>query len=481
MRGVFWSVADRFAQQSVGFVVSVVLARLLLPSEFGLMAMLSIVIAVSQVLVAGGFGSALIQKKDASHLDECSVFFFNIVVSGAIAGVLFFAAPLIARFYEMPPLVPMTRALSLNIVISAFGLVQVSLMTKRVDFKKQMSVSFASSVFAGIAGVSMAIAGFGVWSLVWQAILGNLARVLLLWRVHGWRPAWKFSLASLRTMFAFGSKVLSIGLIDTIFKNVYLMVIGKVFSPADLGFYARAQSIQQLPVKDIAISSDLVSFPVFSSIQDDRERTRRGLRQGIMMQAVLNFPIMIGLACVAESFVRVLLTDKWLQSVPYIRLLCLAGLFYPLSVLNISALKARGRGDLFLRLELIKKVLIVVAIVATYRFGIMAMICGQVISSWIGYYLNSYYTARFFDYSLADQLIDVLPSLAVASLMGAAVFGMEFLGIEPPLLLLTTQVGVGVSLYLALCRALRLAPFMDLVGLARGQWAAMRGSEAAPS
>ncbi|MBP7865794.1 MAG: lipopolysaccharide biosynthesis protein [Acidobacteria bacterium] len=471
IRGILWSFTDRIAQQAVGFVISVLLARLLLPAEFGLMAMLTVFIAVSQVLINGGFGAALIQKKDASFLDECSIFYFNIVVSILFTAILFLAAPLIADFFRMPLLVPMTRLLSLNLIISAFGLIQVSLMIRRIDFRKQMIVSLVSAVFSGIVGVTMAMRGFGVWSLVWQALLGNLLRVTLLWLVHKWRPAWRFSLYSLRQMFNFGAKMLFIGLIDQLFKNIYLVVIGKVFSPADLGFYVRAQSIQQLPGKDIAISSDLVSFPVFSSIQDDKARMKRGLRQGMMMQALLNIPIMIGLACVAESFVRVLLTDKWLPCVPYLQVLCLAGLFYPLSVMNISALKAQGRSDLFFRLEVIKKTLALIVIAVTFRWGIMALVIGQVIINWLCYYLNSYYTARFLDYSIKEQIVDVLPTLGIAGLMGAGVFFMGLFSLSSPTLTLLLQVAAGTTLFLTLCLIFRLAPFMNLLRMAENQWA----------
>lgn len=477
IRGILWSFADRFAHQIIGFVVSVILARLLLPEEFGLMAMLTIFIAVSQVLIAGGFGAALVQKRDADYLDECSMFYFNIAVSVLLTGVLCLTAPLIADFYDMPLLVPMTRVSSLNLIINAFGLIQVSLMTRRVDFKKQTVVSLVSAVFSGVVGVTMAMTGFGVWSLVWQAVLGNVLRVALLWGIHRWRPALQFSFVSLRRMFGFGSKLLVVGLIDTLFKNIYLVVIGKIFSPVDLGFYARAQSIKQLPVKDIAISSDLVSFPVFSSIQNDKARMKRGLRRGLTMQAVLGFPIMIGLACVAEPFIRVLLTDKWLACLPYLQLLCLAGLMYPLSVINISALKAQGRSDLSLRLELIKKALIVVAIAVTWHWGVMGLVVGQVITSWIGYYLNSYYSARFLDYSLREQLIDVLPTLGIAGIMGAGVYSLGLLGFSSPALTLGLQVVAGIALYVLLCSAFRLAAFMEMFKMAEGQWAKLRRAE----
>ncbi len=473
-RGLFWSLSDRLAQQVVNFVISIILARLLLPAEFGLMAMLTIFTAVSQVLIAGGFGTALIQKKDASFLDECSVFYFNTAVSVLATGVIFVSAPAIADFYKMPLLTPIARWLSLSLVINALGLIQVSLMIKRVDFKKQMKVGVSSAIVAGAIGIAMAVSGYGVWSLVWQANTGSLLRVALLWRVHGWRPAWRFSFRSLRQMFVFGSRLLSMDLIDTVFKNIYLIVIGRAFSATDLGLYARALSIQQLPGKDLAISTDLVSMPVFASIQDDKVRLKRSLRQGLMMQGVLNFPMMIGLACVAEPLVRVLLTDKWLPCVPYLRMLCLAGLFYPLSVLNVSVLKAQGQGERFVRLELFKRALIIVALVATYRWGMMTMVAGQVVTSWASYYVNSFYTARLIDYPFRQQFVDVLPSLSLAGLMGVVVYGIGTLEIASPALILGLQLTSAIAVYVSLCLVTRLTPFMELMGTIAAQLAFSR-------
>ena len=264
----------------------------------------------------------------------------------------------------------------------------------------------------------MAYRGFGVWSLVAQSLGSNLFHTVLLWLFHRWRPAWAFSFVSLRTMFSFGSKLLFSGLLNTVFDNLYLIVIGKVFSASDLGFYSRAKGLQQLPVKNISGSVGRVTFPIFSSVQDDKARLKRGLRKALTTISMLNFPMMIGLAVVARPLVLVLLTEKWLPCVPYLQLLCAVGLLYPLHAINLNVLKAQGRSDLFFRLEILKKILVVIAIAITYRWGISAMICGGIATSCLCYCLNTYYTRKLLDYPVTEQIRDLLPSLILASVMG---------------------------------------------------------------
>ena len=263
---LFWSFFERIGQQGIQFIIAIILARLLLPEQFGLIAMLTIFMAVAQSFIDSGFGSALIQKKDANHLDECSIFYFNILVGFMAAGLLCLIAPEIAIFYKTPSLVPLTRVLSLNLIINAFGVIQTALLTKRIDFKIQMKVSCVASIISGSIGILMAYQGYGVWSLVAQSIGSNLLRTALLWFFLPWRPAWIFSLVSLRALFSFGSKLLFSSLLDTFYNNLYLIVIGKLFSAADLGFYTRAQSTQQLPVSSLSLIIGRVTFSVFSAV-----------------------------------------------------------------------------------------------------------------------------------------------------------------------------------------------------------------------
>ena len=467
IHGLFWSFFERIGQQGIQFVISIILARLLLPEEFGLIAMLTIFMAVAQAFLDSGFGSALIQKQDADQVDESSIFYFNIFVGLAAAGLLCLAAPWIAAFYKTPILVPLTRVLSLNLIINAFGLVQTSLMTKRVDFKTQMKISMIATSLSGSIGTIMAYKGFGVWSLVAFSLSGNFFRTVFLWVFNRWRPAWMFSFASLQSMFGFGSKLLFSGLINTVFQNLYLMVIGKIFSAADLGFYSRANGIQQLPVRNVSSTVSRVTYPVFSSIQDDKPRLKNGLRKAMTSMAMVNFPLMIGLIVVAEPLVQVLLTDKWLPCVPYLRLLCVVGMLYPLQVINLNVLIAQGRSDLLLRLEVLKKILIAAAIFITYRWGIIALIYGQIATILIAYYLNSYYSGKMLDYPITEQIRDILPSLGLACAMGGGIYMLCYIPIPSQTVLLFLQIISGIAIYILLCHIFRLSSFKEIIELVK--------------
>lgn len=472
--GLFWSFFERIGQQGIQFIIGIILARLLLPEQFGLIAMLTIFMAVAQSFVDSGFGLALIQKQDANHLDECSIFYFNILVGFLVAGVLFLSAPWIAAFYQIPLLTPLARALSLNLVINAFGVVHTILLTKRIDFKAQMKVSVIATVLSGSIGVTMAYQGYGVWSLVAQSIGSNLFRTILLWFFLPWRPSWIFSWVSLRSMFSFGSKLLFSGLLDTIYNNLYFIVIGKMFSAADLGYYTRAQQTQQLPVANLSSTVGRVTFPVFSSMQDDKARLKRGTRKALATLAMVNFPLMIGLAIVAKPLVIVLLTDKWLPCVPYLQLLCVVGMLYPLHVINLNVLVAQGRSDLFFRLEILKKILVTIAIGLTWRWGITAMIYGQIATSIAAYYMNSYYTEKLLSYSVAEQLKDFLPILGLASLMGCGVFLVGYLPLKTNMALLFSQVSIGIVLYILLCNISKISSFLEIRSMVQEKYQSLR-------
>ena len=334
--GVFWSFLERVGHQGVQFCLSIILARFLLPEEFGLIAMLVVFLALAQTMVDSGFGQALIQKEDVTHSDQCSVFYFNVFVSCIAAGSLCLAAPWIAEFYAQPMLIPMTRVLSLTLIINSFGLVQTVLLTRVVDFKTQVKVSLIAAILSGSIGVAMAFNGFGVWSLVAQSLSSSLFRTILLWLFDSWRPSLLFSFGSLRDMFGFSSRLLASGLLATLVDNMYAIVIGKLFSAADLGFYSRAQDFQRITVRNMSATVGRVIFPIFSSVQSDKARLKRGVGKVLTTLAMVNFPLMIGLAVVAEPLVIVLLTEKWLPCVPYLQLLCVAGLLRPLVVVNLN-------------------------------------------------------------------------------------------------------------------------------------------------
>ncbi len=461
VRALAWSFVEAFAQRGIQFAIGIVLARLLFPEQFGLIGMLTIFIAVMRSFLDSGFAAALIQKKEVTDRELSSIFYFNVAVGVAAAGLLCLAAPAIAAFYRQPVLAPLTRALSAVIVINSFAMVQSALLIRRIDFKTQTKVSVAAGAVSGAAGIAMAVMGYGVWSLVVQQVSAALIATICLWLLSSWRPSPVFSMAALRSLFGYGSRLLASSVLNQLFDNLYLVVIGRVFSPADLGFFTRAKTLNELPSQTLAELTGRVTFPVFSSIQDDIDRVRRGLRKTLTALVMINFPVLIGLAVVAPLLVRLLLTDKWAPAVPYLQLLCAGSLLYPLHLMNLNVLQALGRSDLFLRLEIIKKALIVINIAVTWRWGISAMIWGMLATSVIGYVLNTWYTGKFVRYPLKDQATDLLPYLGASLAMGAAVLAIGRLqpGRGWPALLV--QVGVGSLFYLALCRAFRLEAFME--------------------
>lgn len=460
--GLYWSFLDRIGQQGIQFIISVILARLLLPEQYGLIAMLSIFMAVAQGFIDSGFNSVLIQKKNSTHLDECTIFYFNLGVSLLAVGLLWIGAPLIAAFYKMPSLIILTRVLSVNLVIYAFESVQTALLTKHINFKMQMKLTMTATILSGTIGVILAYKGFGIWSLVVQSIIGNAVRTGLLWFFQRWRPSLQFSFQALSSMYSFGSKLFFSGLLEKMYNNLFALIIGKVFSAADLGFYARANQLQQLPAENIAGPISRVTYPVFSSIQDDKPRLKRGVRKALATLVMFNFPLMVGLASVAKPLVVLLLTKKWLPCVPYLQLLCGIGMLYPLHVINLNVLMAQGRSDLFFRLEILKKIVGVTLIAITYRWGILIMIAGQIVGSIICYFINSYYSGVLLEYPIKEQLQDLWRSLALSTVMGMCVYLLGLMQLPGALVRLMVQVAGGTAIYCYLCWAAKLPEFLEL-------------------
>ncbi len=465
--GVFWSFLDRVGQQGIAFIIAILLAHFLTPAEFGLVGMLSIFIEVARVFVDSGFGAALIQRKKVTEADECSIFYFGIFAGLLSAGLLCALAPWIAAFYGQPILKPLMYALSVTLVLPSLSSVQNALLSKRIDFKTQLKIDLGATVLSGVVGVAMAVRGCGVWSLAAQYIGNNVFRTLLFWWLDPWRPKWLFSLAALGEMFSFGSRLLASVLLNTIFENIYIVVIGKLFSAAHLGLYTGARKIQNVATINVTGVVMQVAFPVFSAVQDDPVRLKRSMRKAMIMLALVNFPLMVGLALTARPVVRVLLTEKWMGAVPWLQLLCLANLLYPFHVLHLNLLTAQGRSDLFFRLEVIKKILILILIAITCFWGVTGMLWGQVVMSVLGYYLNSYYTTRLIGYSLREQLADLAPYAAVTAVMGVGVYVIQSLPFTGPAVSLLLGILLGVSLYVTLSYLLGLSAFLEMTSAAK--------------
>ncbi len=408
--------------QGLQFVMGLILARLLLPADYGLIGMLAIFLAISQTFIDSGFSTALIQKKDRTETDFSTVFYFNISIAILFYFVLFFSAPWIAKFYNAPLLSDLTKVIAFNIVIGSFSIVQRAKLTIQLDFKTQSKASLLSVFLGGLLGITMAYKGFGVWALVAQSLSRNFLNTLFLWFFAKWSPKLIFSTNSFKGVFSFGSKLLAAGLINTIFRNIYLIVIGKLYSASELGFYTRAKQFQQLPSQNISGIISRVSFPVMSSVQNDNDKLKLMTKKFIRLAVFIVFPLMMGMIVLAEPMIRFILTEKWLPAVPFLQLLAIIGIFNPISVINLNILNVKGRSDLFLKLEIIKKTLVVLNILITFPYGVKIMIIGQIAASSINFLINTYYTGKLINYHTWAQIKDIFPILITSLFMMAGVF-----------------------------------------------------------
>lgn len=421
-KGLFWSSVERFSNQGVQFVFSIILARLLAPRDFGIVAMIGIFFAVAQSFVDSGFSNALVRKTDRKEEDLSTCFYFNIGVGIVAYIVLFLIAPFIADFYNQPILSPIIRITGLGVVLNSLCVVQQALFTIRIDFKSQAKVTLSATIISGIVGVVLAYLEYGVWALVWQGVVMSLVRMGLLWLISKWRPKTGFSKDSFHYLFGYGSKLLVSGLLDTIYNNIYPIVIGKFYTPAQLGNYSRALSFAQLPSSNITSILQRVTFPVLSTIQDDMPRLQTNYRRLLKLSAFIVFPLMMGLAAVAFPLIRIVLTPKWEGCSFYLQIICFALMWYPIHAINLNLLQVKGRSDLFLRLEVIKKIVGVCIMCITIPLGITAMCIGMVASSLIALFINTFYTSKLIDIGYLKQMRDLLPIFINSLLMGGVVF-----------------------------------------------------------
>ncbi len=419
--GLTWSFIDNFAQKGITFIIGIILARLLLPSEFGLIGMITVFIAISVSFINSGFGDALIRKQDCTDIDFSTVFYFNLVVGVLFYGLMFICAPAISRFFNEPQLISLVQVLGVVLIIDSLTIIQRTILTKRVDFKLQTKISVIASVVSGVVGIVMAYRGFGVWSLVAKQVIERGVNSILLWLWNQWRPLLVFSRHSFTELFSFGYKLLISGLIDTLYRNIYLIIIGKYFSAQELGFYIRANQFKALPAENINGIVGRVSYPVLAQMQDDKAALKRNYQKLIKSIMFITFVLMMGMAAVAEPMVITLIGEPWRPSIIYLQLLCFVGMMYPLHALNLNILKVQGRSDLFLKLEIIKTVLDVPVIIIGIMFGIKAMIVGMIVNTQVAYVLNSYWSGRFIEYPMREQVKDIFPSFALTVTMGIMV------------------------------------------------------------
>ena len=443
--GVFWQGLSRIGSQGISFVISIVLARLLAPREFGVIALMMVFVSLCNVIVESGFCKAIIQKKDADQLDFCSVFYINLVLGVFFYCILFLFAPLVAKFYQSPELTRYLRFLSLVLIVNSFAIVQRAILDKRMMFHLSFRINWTAMIISGSVGIGMAYHGWGVWALVAQQLTSAICGCLLLWLLVKWRPQWCFAWERIKRLFQFGWKVLFSSLLDTLYNDIYSIVIGKIASLTDLGFYNRGKSIPALGMGIINSTVGSVLFPAFSQIQDDREKMRALARRGLQNIMFLVIPALTLLFILAEPLVRIVLTDKWLPCVIYLQLCCITFFYWPLHTTNLQIITACGRSDVVLILEIIKKTQAAVIIFLTYRYGVVTMVATGTAFAVVGFFENAWFNRKLIQYPPWVQLWDILPILLVAAGAGGCVYyGLRFI-VSPWLKLLA-----GGSVFLAL-------------------------------
>ena len=421
---MLWSAVERFSTQGIQFLFGILLARLLTPNDYGMIAMLTIFIAVSQTFIDSGFGNALIRKPDRNEADKATVFFFNVFMAVACYGIIFLAAPFIAQFYKMPELTDILRILAISLIIQSFGSIQHLNLIIDLNFKVLAKVTFIGALTGGTAGLICAYNGLGVWSLVVQQMATTSCRVILFWVLVHWRPKTFFNKSSFKNMFGFGSKLLASGLLNTLYDNIYDLIIGKAFAAATLGNYSRASHFASFPSSNVTGIFQRVTYPVLSKIQDDPDKLRKGYLKFLNMATLVIFPLMIGLAALAKPFILLVLTDKWFDVILILQIICIAQMWYPVHAINLNILQVMGRSDLFLKLEIIKKIEGITVLCITLPFGIIAMCFGQWFNAIFGLVVNTYYSGKLLNAGLLPQIKMYIPTLLNSLVMGAICLGV---------------------------------------------------------
>ncbi|MWB96521.1 oligosaccharide flippase family protein [Flavobacterium sp. GA093] len=454
-KGIIWSAVDKFAVQFGQFVVGILLARILLPEDFGLIGMLTIFIAVSQTFIESGLGTGLIQRQDRSNVDFSTLFVFNLAVSSFFYLLLFISAPFISTFFEQPQLTNLTRILGLILFLNAFGIVQRTKLTIAIDFKSIAKSNVIGMVAGGLSGIIAAINGYGVWSLVIQMLVGALASSLYLWFLSNWTPSLAFSKTSFKILFGYGSKLLIAGLYAQILNNVYNICLGKFYTTASLGYYTRAKSFADVSAGTIVSILQQSTFPILTSVQHDKEKLVSIFRRTIRMSAFLIIPTMVLIALLAKPIVILLLTEKWASLIPLLQWIVFSRIFLPMSAINMNLLNAIGRSDLFLKVDLSKLPLTLLAMIITIPLGVKAIIIGHVVTSAISFVINAYLPGKFYGYGPINQLRDVFPF--VVATIGMAI-GVLVLSCFIDNLIVQLILGgiAGVVIYLFICWLLKL-------------------------
>lgn len=473
VKGTFWSAADTLLGQGVTFVVGLVLARILSPEEYGLIGIVTIFTTVMMGIVDSGFGNALIRKTDVSNEDYSTLFVFNMGASIFLFIVLYFCAPWIALFFERPQLIDLIRVMGILLIFQALSIVQNTILTQRIDFKTKTKASLISAVISGVIGISMAFIGCGVWSLVGQQLSRQLLYSICLWLYNKWWPTIKISVNSFRYMWGFGWKLLVSGLLDNIWKQLYQVVVGKFYSPAALGQYTRSEQYASMVASNLSTIVQRVSYPVLSQVQDDKVRLVGAFRRIIKITMFVTVIMMISMGAVAEPLIYCLIGPQWHEAAIYLPLICLNMSLYPLHVINLNLLQVQGRTDIFLYLEIVKKVIAIIPICIGIFVSIYWMLIAGVFVGIISFFLNSHYSGKSINYSSWMQLKDVIPSFAVSFAIALSVYYVKFLPLSY-WLVLPIQIIVGIIVFVTLCKLAKIPEYYEILDIVRSYMTSFR-------
>ena len=464
---LIWKFLERGGVQGVQFVLSIVLARLVTPEDYGVIALLLVFTQIATVFVQSGFNTALIQKKDSDDVDFSSIFYLSLFVALICYVILFFSAPFIARFYNQEILTSVLRIISLTLFFGAINSIQNAYVSKIMQFKRFFYSSMGAVIGSGIVGIIFAYNGFGVWALVAQQLTRTFLTSVILWFTVKWRPKFVFSLKRVKCLFGFGWKLLCSALLDTVFKNIYNLIVGKKYDSQMLGYFNRGHQFPQVIATNLDGSIQSVMLPTLSANNDNVQEVKKITRRSISTSAFILMPCMFGLAAIAEPLVKVLLTDKWLPCVPFLQLACISYALYPIHTANLTGINALGRSDIFLKLEIIKKCITILNILITFKLGVFAMAIGQVISGFISTFINAYPNKKLMGYSYFEQWKDLMPSFVLSIVMASIVWVMNFISITP-LLLLVIQIIVGIIVYVVLAKLFKLEVYNYFVNTLKG-------------
>ena len=458
LSGFLWRLFERFGARGVELIVALVLANVLDPDLFGSIALVLVVITIMQVFVDSGLGNALIQKKDADNKDFSTVFFFNIAFCAVLYTILFFLSPVFANFYDDPSLTPIIRVLGLTVVFSGVKNVQMAYVSKNMQFKRFFFFFLGGTIFAAVAGVVLAFKGFGMWALVIQSVSNTAIDTIILWITVKWKPEFYFSFKRLKILFAYGWKLLVSQLLDTGYDQLRALIIGKMYTKSDLAFYDRANQFPSFLTTNINTSIDTVLFPAMSGVQDDPERVKSMTRRAMKTSVFLMAPMMAGLAACSTQIVSLILPPVWAPVVPYMIILCISYTFYPLHTANLNAIKALGRSDMFLKLEIIKKVVGLSLLLISMWHGVMAIALSMLANSFICQVINTWPNKKLINYGYLEQLKDIVPTILLAWGMGGIVYCVNFLGLNNIFSLLI-QIPLGVAIYIICAKLFKMESF----------------------